>query len=53
MPADYTADAYEDAWGVRCAEPVQCDVCCGTGVDYGETCLRCGGRGEHCERPTP
>lgn len=41
---------YEDAWGVACCVPVQCEECKGSGIDYGETCLRCGGRGDHCER---
>jgi DnaJ-class molecular chaperone len=46
---DVAKTLYEDAYGLRCRVPVQCDECNGTGTEYGETCLRCGGRGDYCE----
>jgi hypothetical protein len=33
-----------DAYG-RAGEWMTCDPCCGSGVDYGETCVTCGGFG--------
>lgn len=38
-------DLYEDAYGRKGYDPVDCDCCGGTGVDYGETCVVCGGYG--------
>ena len=28
---------------------IECEECFGSGVDYGETCTRCGGLGWYCE----
>lgn len=33
-----------DAYG-RTGEWESCWACCGSGIDYGETCLSCGGFG--------
>lgn len=44
-------DEYEtDAWG-NTGIPEKCIVCHGTGIDYDETCLRCGGYGFVCYEP--
>jgi len=50
MSKSKTTDLLTDAWGFECAEMVRCDTCNGSGQEYGETCIRCGGRGEYCER---
>lgn len=39
---------FEDAFGFVCAEPEECMCCGGTGIDYGETCVGCGGLGKVC-----
>ena len=38
-------DVYEDAYGRRGCNPVDCMSCGGSGVEYGETCITCGGEG--------
>jgi hypothetical protein len=38
------AEVEADAWG-REGDQYTCDCCNGTGVDYGETCVTCGGNG--------
>jgi len=38
-------DVYEDAYGRRGCNPIDCMVCGGSGVEYGETCITCGGEG--------
>lgn len=42
-----SAEYETDAWGVT-GIPDECAVCYGTGIDYGETCLSCGGYGFIC-----
>lgn len=40
----------EDAWG-NVGEQCECPMCYGTGVEYGETCVTCGGYGWRVENP--
>lgn len=41
-------DLFEDAWGYICTDPQVCDQCDGKGTDWGDTCLKCGGKGSVC-----
>ena len=38
-------DVYEDAFGRRGYNPEDCDCCGGSGIEYEETCVVCGGYG--------
>jgi hypothetical protein len=37
-----------DAYG-NTGEEHECSACCGTGQEYGETCVTCGGYGWVCQ----
>jgi hypothetical protein len=50
MPYKWTEKApegelFEDAYGTCGKTRIACDCCYGTGVDYDETCVGCGGLG--------
>jgi len=40
---------FQDAYGRVGKTQFKCMMCDGSGVDYGETCLTCGGYGFVCE----
>lgn len=41
-------DLFEDAYGNICEDPQVCDQCDGKGIEWEETCLKCGGFGSVC-----